>query len=58
MRVLLYLAEENDKYLIDYALSHRRTRRMQHLKNFNPVYSMLHFQRKKVTYLGAIDETR
>ena len=58
MRVILYLADENDKYLIDYALSHKRTRRMKNLKGFNPVYSMMHFQRKKVTYLGAIDETR
>lgn len=58
MKVILYLADVNEKYLVEYAMSQKRTRRMKHLKNFHPVDSMNHFTKTKVTYLGAIDETR
>ena len=58
MRVVLYLADVNERWLVDYALSNRRTRRMKHLKNFHPVDSMNSFPKAKVTYLGVIDETR
>lgn len=56
MRIVLYLADVNERWLVDYALSHKRTRRMKHLKNFHPVDSMNSFPKTKVTYLGAIEE--
>ena len=58
MRVLLYLADLNEKWLVDYPLSQKRERRMKHLKNYHPVHSMDCFLKTKVTYLGVIDETR
>jgi len=56
MRIVLYLADVNEKYLVDYALSNKRTRRIKNLKDFHPVNSMDCFPKRKVTFLGAIDD--